>query len=68
MAIALALASFTAVLAIFLVSIAVYWWYAHGLESPASATGAGPSVAYDRSGQSLLYQFADPLEGVREPV
>ena len=69
LAAALAVASFTAVLAVVLLSIVVYWWYAHDLESPASANpGAGPSVAYDRSGQTLLYQFADPLEGVREPV
>jgi membrane peptidoglycan carboxypeptidase len=62
------LAVLASMLGFFLLSAFVYWWYAHDLESPAEATGAGPSVAYDRTGQTQLYQFADPLQGVREPV
>lgn len=57
------------IIAMVLLSAAAYWWYAHDLKSPDVAiAGAGASVAYDRSGETLLYQFADPLQGVREPV
>lgn len=64
-----AMASLAGLAALVLLTAAVYWWYARDLKSPDVAIGgAGPSVAYDRSGQTLLYQFADPLQGVREPV
>ncbi len=49
----------------------VYWSYTRGLEPPneaIAATGAGSSTAYDRTGNTELYQFTDPLQGVRNPV
>jgi membrane peptidoglycan carboxypeptidase len=49
----------------------VYWSYTRGLEPPneaIAATGAGSSTAYDRTGGTELYQFTDPLQGVRNPV
>ena len=49
----------------------VYWSYTRGLEPPneaIAATGAGSSTAYDRSGNTELFQFTDPLQGVRNPV
>src|SRR5437870_3928448 len=49
----------------------VYWSYTRGLEPPnetSAASGAGSSTAYDRTGNTELYQFTDPLQGVRNPV
>jgi len=49
----------------------VYWSYTHGLKPPnetIAASGAGSSTAYDRTGNTELYQFTDPLQGVRNPV
>src|SRR5207244_6436640 len=46
----------------------VYWSYTRGLEPPneaIAATGAGSSTAYDRSGNTELFQFTDPLQAVR---
>src|SRR5437762_2570276 len=37
--------------------------------SPASITSSsvGTSLAYDRTGQTKLYEFVDPLGGLKEP-
>jgi membrane peptidoglycan carboxypeptidase len=53
-----------------LFSIFVYWVYAHDLKTPeeAIAEASGTSVALDRSGQTELHQYADPLGGLRHPV
>src|SRR5437667_11568545 len=48
----------------------VYWSYTRGLEPPnetSAASGAGSSTAYDRTGNTELYQFTDPPPGVRNP-
>src|SRR5262249_23849686 len=49
----------------------VYWSNTHNLAPPNEAiaeTGAGSSAAFDRTGNTRLYQFTDPLQGVRNPV
>jgi len=52
-------------------AVIVYRTYAHDLKSPEDAiaeSSIGTSLAYDRSGQTLLYQYVDPLGGLKEPV
>jgi len=53
-----------------LFSAFAYWIYAHGLKTPeqAIAEASGTSVALDRTGQTELHQYADPLGGLRHPV
>ncbi|HEV8573636.1 MAG TPA: transglycosylase domain-containing protein, partial [Dehalococcoidia bacterium] len=49
----------------------VYWYYTSGLkpaDETIAASGIGTSIAYDRTGTNELYQFTDPLQGVRNPV
>src|SRR5207249_9045609 len=49
----------------------VSWPHTRGLKPPndtSAASGAGSSTAYDRTGNTELYQFTDPLQGVRNPV
>lgn len=53
------------------VALVTYRTYAHDLKSPEEAIAdstIGTSLAYDRTGQTLLYQFVDPLGGLKEPV
>lgn len=53
------------------VALVTYRSYAHDLKSPEEAIAdstIGTSLAYDRTGQTLLYQFVDPLGGLKEPV
>ncbi|HSP55431.1 MAG TPA: transglycosylase domain-containing protein, partial [Dehalococcoidia bacterium] len=65
---------FGLVLAIFLTAalgVVTYRSYAHGLKPPQEAianSSIGTSLAYDRTGQTLLYQYVDPLGGLKEPV
>lgn len=52
-------------------ALLTYRTYAHNLKSPEEAiadSSIGTSLAYDRTGQTLLYQFVDPLGGLKEPV
>jgi len=52
------------------VSFAVYRYYAADLEPPDLAlarTGSAGSRIFDRNG-NLLYEFVDPLSGLRNPV
>ncbi len=52
------------------VSFAVYRYYAADLEAPDLAlarTGSAGSRIFDRNG-NLLYEFVDPLSGLRNPV
>ncbi len=56
--------------AIFFILTIAYFVYARGMESPTeviAATGANPSVVYDRNGDHL-HTFVDPLAGLRHPV
>jgi membrane peptidoglycan carboxypeptidase len=68
------LAFFVVVLGIItagVLSFVTYRSYAHDLETPEEAiAGAsfGNSLAYDRSGQSLLYQYRDDYGGLKNPV
>jgi len=66
-ALALAMLGLTAIASAFI----LYWWYTHDLRSPNEAladSGIGASTAYDRSGEQQLYEYTDPLQGVRHPV
>jgi membrane peptidoglycan carboxypeptidase len=50
--------------------LAIYRSYADDLRPPSEvivASGTGPSRVYDRKG-SFLYEFLDPLAGIRDPV
>jgi membrane peptidoglycan carboxypeptidase len=52
------------------VSFAVYYHYADGLERPdvvLARTGSAGTRIFDRNG-SLLYEFVDPLSGLKNPV
>lgn len=52
------------------VSFAVYYHYAHDLDRPDVAlarTGSAGSRIFDRNG-NLLYEFVDPLSGLKNPV
>ena len=53
-----------------LLSVFAYWYYAHGMKPPdqAIAEASGTSVALDRSEQTELHQYTDPLGGLRHPV
>ena len=68
------LAFFVVVLGIItagVLSFVTYRSYAHDLETPEEAiAGAsfGNSLAYDRSGQTLLYQYRDDYGGLKNPV
>ncbi len=49
---------------------AIYQLYADDLRPPSeviAASGTGPSRIYDRQGR-FLYEFLDPLAGIRDPV
>src|SRR3990172_4509834 len=51
-------------------AVLVYRSYASGLKPPEQAiseTAIGTSIAYDRNGE-FLYEFVDPLGGLRDPV
>jgi membrane peptidoglycan carboxypeptidase len=53
------------------VALITYRTYAHDLKPPQQAiadSSIGTSLAYDRSGGTLLYQYVDPLGGLKEPV
>ncbi len=52
------------------VSFAVYYHYADGLERPdvvLARTGSAGTRIFDRNG-NLLYEFVDPLSGLKNPV
>jgi len=52
-------------------SFITYRSYADDLKSPEEAIAdstIGTSLAYDRAGVTLLYQYVDPLGGLKEPV
>jgi membrane peptidoglycan carboxypeptidase len=52
------------------VSFAVYYHYANDLERPdveLARTGSAGSRIFDRNG-NLLYEFVDPLSGLKNPV
>ena len=52
-------------------SFIAYRAYAHDLKPPELAiaeVAAGNSYAFDRSGQTQLYRFVDPQEGLKDPV
>jgi membrane peptidoglycan carboxypeptidase len=52
------------------ISFAVYYHYAEGLERPDIAlarTGSAGTRIFDRNG-NLLYEFVDPLSGLKDPV
>ena len=52
------------------IAFAVYRAYAHDLKQPEEAIASasvGTSLAYDRTGQTKLYEFVDPLGGLKEP-
>src|SRR5439155_1624397 len=52
------------------IAFAVYRAYAHDLKQPEQAiasSSVGTSLAYDRTGQTKLYEFVDPLGGLKEP-
>jgi membrane peptidoglycan carboxypeptidase len=52
------------------VSFVVYRTYAHDLKPPEDAIASssiGTSLAYDRGGQTKLYEFVDPYGGLKEP-
>ena len=52
-------------------ALLAYRTYARDLKSPQEAIAdstIGTSLAYDRAGQTLLYQYVDPLGGLKEPV
>ena len=52
------------------VSFAVYYHYAEGLERPdieLARTGSAGTRIFDRNGK-LLYEFVDPLSGLKNPV
>ena len=54
-----------------ILALVTYRSYAHDLKSPQEAIAdstIGTSLAYDRSGGTLLYQYVDPLGGLKEPV
>jgi membrane peptidoglycan carboxypeptidase len=59
------------VLALLASAFLVYWAYTYDLKPPDQAlaeAGIGSSAVFDRSGTTHLYQFSDPLHGVRNPV
>jgi membrane peptidoglycan carboxypeptidase len=65
-----AIAALAGVVAVFGVAFAVYRAYAHDLKQPEEAIASasvGTSLAYDRTGQTKLYEFVDPLGGLKEP-
>ena len=48
----------------------IYRAYAHDLKPPEQAiasSSVGTSLAFDRSGQTKLYEFVDPYGGLKEP-
>jgi membrane peptidoglycan carboxypeptidase len=52
------------------ISFAVYYHYAEGLERPdvvLARTGSAGTRIFDRNG-NLLYEFVDPLSGLKDPV
>src|SRR5574341_862019 len=66
-ALALCVFGLTAIASAFI----LYWWYTHDLQAPNEAladSGIGASTAFDRTGEQQLYQYTDPLQGVRNPV
>ena len=53
------------------ISFVTYRSYAHDLEPPEEAIANatfGNSLAYDRTGQTLLYQYKDDYGGLKNPV
>ena len=66
----LAAGTLASVLLFTLVSVFAYWYYAHGMKPPdqAIAEASGTSVALDRTEQTELHQYTDPLGGLRHPV
>jgi membrane peptidoglycan carboxypeptidase len=53
------------------ISFVTYRSYAHDLESPEDAIADatfGNSLAYDRTGETLLYQYKDDYGGLKNPV
>jgi membrane peptidoglycan carboxypeptidase len=70
----LTLAFFVAVLGLLsmmAISFVTYRSYAHDLEPPEEAIADatfGNSLAYDRSGGTLLYQYKDDYGGLKNPV
>lgn len=65
------LGSALSILAVAAVALVAYRSYAHDLKPPEQAIAEatiGTSLAYDRTGQTLLYQYVDPLGGLKEPV
>lgn len=65
------LGSVLSVLTVAGAALIAYRTYAHDLKSPQEAIAdstIGTSLAYDRSGQTLLYQYVDPLGGLKEPI
>src|SRR5438093_12881053 len=52
------------------IAFAVYRAYAHDLKQPEEAIASasvGTSLAYDRTGQTKLYEFVDRIGGLKEP-
>ncbi len=52
------------------VAFIAYRTYAHDLKPPEQAIAEstiGTSLAYDRTGQTELYKYVDPLGGLRDP-
>jgi len=65
-----AVATAASIFAALAVAFAVYRAYAHDLKQPEEAiasSSVGTSLAYDRTGQTKLYEFVDPLGGLKEP-
>jgi membrane peptidoglycan carboxypeptidase len=55
---------------VFAIAAFFYQTYAHDLVAPQDAianTAIGTSIAYDRNGE-YLYEYLDPLGGLRDPV
>src|SRR5439155_213657 len=64
------IASVAAMFTVLAIAFAVYRAYAHDLKQPEEAIASasvGTSLAYDRTGQTKLYEFVDPLGGLKEP-
>jgi len=64
------IASVAAMFTALAIAFAVYRAYAHDLKQPEEAIASasvGTSLAYDRTGQTKLYEFVDPLGGLKEP-
>ncbi len=64
------LASIVSMAAFGALVVAVYQGYAHDIKAPEQAiaeTSIGTSLAYDRTGTEKLYEFVDPLGGLKDP-